>query len=444
MVTEVFSQCFDCQNIRELILSDVIDAGDLNVRRVSKGWKSYFDNVLDTLFKKLKNRVKEVPEALGLRSIVSQSLESPLNIIATVGELNRQLNRAMKYKPDTSNKFMITVEHIQATLAHRDLRLISEKVDKNQEFSSFSCEEINEYMKKNSLVFSNIKTLNLDVDIFSKPPIRLTSLPCEIGILAGLKELSLKNNDLRTLPKKIGALLKLKRLYLTSNSVQDLPEEFKALSKKLKLLYLSFNQLSSIPPWIGEFSQLKLLHLIGNQIQYLPKELALLSQLEELNLDDNPIFFIDKEILSSSNLVLSQNPRVLQFKEERRYLAKSQFSLLYQAIINRKKVDTITDEIQKAFFDLTTEDQNLIYKAMDPHPRADIFAKPDVFFLAAHRAGLKKFEALEPDVKKEVCKFISSLAGQPDTEFEVPWGEENALTNLPRLFDAIEKAQRKL
>ena len=74
----------------------------------------------------------------------------------------------------------------------------------------------------------------------------LTSLPAEIGQLAGLTVLDLHHNQLTSLPAEIGQLAGLTVLHLNSNQLTSLPAEISQLAS-LTVLDLGDNQLTSLP-----------------------------------------------------------------------------------------------------------------------------------------------------------------------------------------------------
>lgn len=73
-----------------------------------------------------------------------------------------------------------------------------------------------------------------------------------IDDLAGLRELSLRGNQLTALPAAIAALTRLEVLDLRSNQLDDLPEALAALP--LTKLDLRWNPLRRRPPWLDELA----------------------------------------------------------------------------------------------------------------------------------------------------------------------------------------------
>jgi len=71
--------------------------------------------------------------------------------------------------------------------------------------------------------------------------------------LVGLRELSLRGNQLAALPASIGDHPALRTLDLRSNQLDALPESLRALP--LAKLDLRWNPLRDRPPWLGELAQ---------------------------------------------------------------------------------------------------------------------------------------------------------------------------------------------
>ena len=65
----------------------------------------------------------------------------------------------------------------------------------------------------------------------------ITSIPSEIGALAGLEYLNLGENAITSLPSELGALTGLMVLVLSDNAITSLPSELGALTG-LGILYL--------------------------------------------------------------------------------------------------------------------------------------------------------------------------------------------------------------
>jgi Leucine-rich repeat (LRR) protein len=102
---------------------------------------------------------------------------------------------------------------------------------------------------------------------------QLSSLPVEIGMLTGLKELDLNGNQLTSLPAEIGRLTGLTVLDLRRNQLTSLPVESGMLTG-LTTLYLDNNQLTSLPVEIGELTGLERLDLSYNPLTTPPMEVC--------------------------------------------------------------------------------------------------------------------------------------------------------------------------
>jgi Leucine-rich repeat (LRR) protein len=74
-----------------------------------------------------------------------------------------------------------------------------------------------------------------------------------IDRLAGLRELSLRGNDLVTLPDELARLTQLRVLDLRGNQLDTLPEALRSLP--LTKLDLRWNPLRTPPRWLGELTE---------------------------------------------------------------------------------------------------------------------------------------------------------------------------------------------
>jgi len=150
--------------------------------------------------------------------------------------------------------------------------------------------------------------------------------------------------------------------------------------------------------------------------------------------------FIDDNVLER----FSRVPEIAQYKAEREYPANTTLARVYKNVL---QVQNFTKELKQAFMDLSQEEKNLIYKHVylcAGSPQTDdlqwgehqVFENFDVFGRAVRAAGLEKFNSLTTDEKNIVYGRIYDLAGKPRTK-DPQWGENNAMKNLSRLFDAI-------
>jgi len=150
--------------------------------------------------------------------------------------------------------------------------------------------------------------------------------------------------------------------------------------------------------------------------------------------------FIDDNLLERFSWV----PEIAQYKAEREYPANTTLARVYKNVL---QVQNFTKELKQVFADLSPEEKNLIYKHVylcAGSPQTDdlqwgehqVFENFDVFGRAVRAAGLEKFNSLTADEKNIVYGRIYDLAGKPRTKDPL-WGENNAMENLSRLFDAI-------
>ena len=304
----------------------------------------------------------------------------------------------------------------------------------------------------------------------------LKALPDSIGLLKNLQEFNLYYNELNSLPESIGSLVNLTHFDLEKNELQFLPESIESL-KKLQVLVLNTNQLQCLPESIGSLEQLQRLELQQNQLQYLPESIGSLEQLQSLLLSSNslqslpkslillknlgilfltanPLMFIPNEILKSDNHCLRYSCRIVQYRDEMQYKSKSSLAKLYQSIIKRE--DKV--QIQKLFSALESEDKNLILEKVRFEtncPQSNdaqwgehyLLNDMNHFCLVVKKTIESKYEHLEKDQIEIVRRNIYQLAGSPmlsDSIIDVSeWVRWHALSNYPRLADAIAKLKTK-
>ncbi len=94
---------------------------------------------------------------------------------------------------------------------------------------------------------------------------RFTSLPPQIGLFTGLRELCLNDNQLRSLPSEIGQCTALQSLELDHNQLISIPSELSRCIS-LRRLRLGENQLTTIPATLRQWTQLRYLDIRENQI----------------------------------------------------------------------------------------------------------------------------------------------------------------------------------
>ena len=99
----------------------------------------------------------------------------------------------------------------------------------------------------------------------------ITSVPTELGALAGLEDLVLPDTAITSVPTELGALTGLTFLNLDGNALTSLPTELGALTD-LVWLYLFNNALTSVPTEIGALTALTFLDLQNDQLTGVPSE----------------------------------------------------------------------------------------------------------------------------------------------------------------------------
>ena len=153
------------------------------------------------------------------------------------------------------------------------------------------------WMQENGKLLRNITCLSLAL-------LGLSSLPPEIGLLTGLKELYCNDNEITSLPSQIGLLEGLEKLYLNNNKLSSLPPET-GLLKRLGKLYLAGNHFTFVSLEICQLIQLKELVLSENQLSCVSPELCrCLIHLQHLNLNDNQLTDLPQEFSLLVNLKL--------------------------------------------------------------------------------------------------------------------------------------------
>ncbi|KAK2095194.1 hypothetical protein P7K49_026610 [Saguinus oedipus] len=116
--------------------------------------------------------------------------------------------------------------------------------------------------------------------------VSLQALPGDVGNLANLVTLELRENLLKSLPASLSFLVKLEQLDLGGNDLEVLPDTLGALPN-LRELWLDRNQLSALPPELGNLRRLVCLDVSENRLEELPAELGGLVLLTDLLLSQN-------------------------------------------------------------------------------------------------------------------------------------------------------------
>ncbi|XP_019357122.1 PREDICTED: volume-regulated anion channel subunit LRRC8B [Gavialis gangeticus] len=155
----------------------------------------------------------------------------------------------------------------------------------------------------------------------------LERIPHSIFTLNNLRELDLRENNLRTVeeiisfqhlknlsclklwhntisyvPAQIGALSNLEQLYLNYNNIKSVPLQL-FLCKKLYYLDLSYNKLTSIPEEIKYLTNLQYFALTKNHIEKLPDGLFQCKKLQYLLLGNNSLMSLSPLVGQLLNLI---------------------------------------------------------------------------------------------------------------------------------------------
>jgi len=100
----------------------------------------------------------------------------------------------------------------------------------------------------------------------------LETFPAELAALTGLKWLRLNDNRLSSLPD-LGALAALRRIYLRNNRFDKVPEALKDLPS-LTDVDLSGNPVSEVPDWLVSKKGLENVSLSETRVEKLPDDLS--------------------------------------------------------------------------------------------------------------------------------------------------------------------------
>ncbi|XP_006265762.1 volume-regulated anion channel subunit LRRC8B [Alligator mississippiensis] len=155
----------------------------------------------------------------------------------------------------------------------------------------------------------------------------LERIPHSIFTLNNLRELDLRENNLRTVeeiisfqhlknlsclklwhntisyvPVQIGALSNLEQLYLNYNNIKSVPLQL-FLCRKLYYLDLSYNKLTSIPEEIKYLTNLQYFALTKNHIEKLPDGLFQCKKLQYLLLGNNSLMSLSPLVGQLLNLI---------------------------------------------------------------------------------------------------------------------------------------------
>lgn len=137
---------------------------------------------------------------------------------------------------------------------------------------------------------------------------QIERLPSALLVLAGLRSLDLRHNNLRTLEELLGLqhLRHLSGLRLAHNRILAIPTSVGIL-RSLELLDLAHNELHSLPPALFTLQRLRRLLLSGNLLEEIPEEVGALSQLIELDVHWNRLEMLPKRLFTNCKELRSLN-----------------------------------------------------------------------------------------------------------------------------------------
>ena len=153
--------------------------------------------------------------------------------------------------------------------------------------------------------------------------INLKSLPTALFEFEFLEELDISNNQIEEIPATVQKFKNLKTLKISNNLLKNLPPNIASL-QKLEVIDCSFNQLGKFPATILKLKQLRELKIHFNDIGKIPKEIQYLSKLEKLHLTNANLTSIPEEIGELRNLkvLLIGNLEEIDVEEEQVALFK--------------------------------------------------------------------------------------------------------------------------
>jgi hypothetical protein len=131
----------------------------------------------------------------------------------------------------------------------------------------------------------------------------LKSIPPELCLMADLKELVLRDNELVSLPVELGRLTNLTSLKMSCNKLESIPSELCSLPK-LRELYLHKNNLRSLPVELGQLTTLIRLDLEYNKLESMPLGLSLLTNLKMLCVDERQLQFVPPSLKNAMQFMV--------------------------------------------------------------------------------------------------------------------------------------------
>lgn len=267
-------------------------------------------------------KLAEMPKLKYLEISYSKILSLPDNIakLKNLESLNIKQNKLVRL-PNTLTELsnLKTIDVSNNSLLNEDIffELISPMVNLKDVRANYcrirdlpSTSKNMDYLEIQGNLFStlpeglNVKSLNLSANKLMNVDLVLTALQSSNS----LEKLAMNDCDLRTLPAQIGLLSGLKELYLNNNLIAEIPDEIGNV-KSLQLISLRHSEassakvkLSKLPASVDKLSNLQHLDLHNNSIQNLPGDFAKLSNLKHLDLGWNQLEGFPKEILSLTKL----------------------------------------------------------------------------------------------------------------------------------------------
>ena len=126
---------------------------------------------------------------------------------------------------------------------------------------------------------------------------QIDELPSEIGELAHIEQLYVRQNRITSLPN-LKKCCKLKDLDVSFNKITEIDENCFDNLVSLVNFNLRDNQLKNLPKTVKNLQVLERLDLSNNNLSNLPCELAAIESLKQILLVGNPLRTIRKDIIS--------------------------------------------------------------------------------------------------------------------------------------------------
>jgi Leucine-rich repeat (LRR) protein len=114
----------------------------------------------------------------------------------------------------------------------------------------------------------------------------ITSVPPEIGLLANIAVLKLRNNKLSVLSRELFNCASLTHLDLSSNNISELDPAIGNLGLLIDL-NLSSNHLGYLPPSICNCTRIQQFDVSDNSIEVMPERIGVMAGVLKLNLSNN-------------------------------------------------------------------------------------------------------------------------------------------------------------